>query len=212
MAASGSQRERVGDERLIEETGRGWEEWLAALDDAGAAELRHPEIVRLIADLEDGLSGWWEQTIAVGYEQERGLREVGETASQGFEIGVRRTVPLSPAAAWDAATGADALGKWLGGWIPDLREGARFTAVNESVGEVRTIKPGERIRLRWRPARTEADTVVQLTVAPAATGATIGIHQEKLADNAQRELMRGYWKRALEEFAAGLAERSATEG
>jgi hypothetical protein len=30
-------------------------------------------------------SGWWRQSIAVGYEQARGKRQVGETANAGYQ-------------------------------------------------------------------------------------------------------------------------------
>lgn len=199
--AAGSQRERISDQALREATGRDWEGWLAALDGRGAGDRDHRAIVALIAGIHPGASGWWRQTIAVGYEQERGLREVGQTAAQGYEIGVRRTVPLDPAQAWKLVTAPDALGRWLGGCVPQLEPGARFTAVNGSTGEVRTLRAGERVRLRWSPVRTDHDTILQITVTPAKTGATIGIHHEKLADETQRELMRTYWKRALDRLA-----------
>lgn len=208
--AAGSQRERISDDALAEATGRDWQGWLTALDERGARNCDHQAIVALVAEIHDEASGWWQQTIAVGYEQERGLREVGQTADQGFEIGVRKTVPLEPAEAWRLLTGADALGRWVGGWVPQLEEGARFTAVNGSTGEVRTIRAGERLRLRWSPARTERDTVLQLSVTPAKTGTTIGVHHEKLADERERELMRIYWKRALDRLARQAEQADGT--
>jgi len=88
---------RVSSGAMTEATGRGWEEWLAALDAAGAAEWTHKEIVAHLAHAHPEVaSGWWRQTITVGYQQARGGRGVGETAQAGFEIGVQRSVAASP--------------------------------------------------------------------------------------------------------------------
>jgi hypothetical protein len=34
------------------------------------------------------------EKVAVGYEQERGFRELGETADTGYQVGVQRTLPV----------------------------------------------------------------------------------------------------------------------
>ncbi|HET9291576.1 MAG TPA: DUF4287 domain-containing protein, partial [Actinomycetes bacterium] len=57
-------------------TGRGWDEWFALLDEWGGAERPHPEIVRWLVG-EHGVPGWWAQGVTVGYERARGLRAPG---------------------------------------------------------------------------------------------------------------------------------------
>lgn len=41
-------------------------------------------------------------------------RQVGETASVGFQVGVRRTLPMSREQAWQALTLPEGLKLWLG--------------------------------------------------------------------------------------------------
>lgn len=46
----------------------------------------------------------WGETIAAAFEQKRGRKPAGLTASVGFQIGVRRTLPVSPERAWELLT------------------------------------------------------------------------------------------------------------
>src|SRR3712207_9511305 len=89
-------RDRIANESVREATGRAWDEWLVALDAAGAADLGHKEIVAHLEREHPDVSAWWRQSITVAYEQARGKRVLGETADAGFQVGVQRTVALSP--------------------------------------------------------------------------------------------------------------------
>ena len=66
-------RGEVSDAAVRAATRRTWAEWFTELDAAGAATMRHPAIVAVLAAREE-LSPWWQQTVAVRYEQARGLR------------------------------------------------------------------------------------------------------------------------------------------
>ena len=59
---------RVGDDAVRARTGRAWAGWVAALDAAGARELPHRDIARLLRERFD-VGRWWNQMVAVGYEQ-----------------------------------------------------------------------------------------------------------------------------------------------
>ena len=104
---------RISSESVREATGRDWDEWLETLDGAGAADWDHKAIVAWLAREHAGsTTGWWRQSIAVGYEQARGKRAVGETADAGFQVGVQRTVDTTVAEAWELLTSRPEL--WLG--------------------------------------------------------------------------------------------------
>ena len=62
------------------------------LDKEGAIKLTHKEIVAMVQG-QLTLTSWWGQMIAVGYEQERGLRVPHEKPS-GFEISVSKTIKI----------------------------------------------------------------------------------------------------------------------
>ena len=105
---------RVSAEAVREATGRGWDEWFAVLDAAGAAELPHGEIVAEVTRRgHPAVSGWWQLgTITVEYERARGKRAVGQTADAGFQVGVQRSVAATVEEAWELVTARPEL--WLG--------------------------------------------------------------------------------------------------
>ena len=201
--AQGLIQERVSEESLREATGRGWEQLFGALDGAGAADLAHRDIVELL-DREFGVeSGWWRQSIAVAYEQARGKRVVGQTADAGFQVGVQRTLAGSPREVWELITGRPEL--WLGdGGPPSFERGARYKAGGAS-GEIRVVKPGDRLRLTWQPAGWAAPATLQLTLTERGPGRTaLGVHLEKLPDADSREAMRTHWRAVLDRMAAAV--------
>lgn len=85
----------LSDEAVASKTGKNWQQWFKLLDDAGAAELGHKQIVAHLSE-NYAIGGWWQQTIAGAYERARGLREKHEMPS-GFQISRSKTlaVPVS---------------------------------------------------------------------------------------------------------------------
>lgn len=202
--------DRVSSAAIRDATGSGWPEWLERLDRAGADDWDHPTIV---AHLErhhgEATSAWWRQTIAVGYEQARGKRQVGQTATVGFQIGVSRTVVAPVPVVWELLTTQPEL--WLGERVsvaftpggqlrvpPDASGGG-------ATGTVRVVRPGHRLRMGWHPDGWDAPATLQLTLTPSGDGKTvIGFHLEKLPDAQTRERMRHQWRTALERITDAL--------
>jgi uncharacterized protein YndB with AHSA1/START domain len=194
----------VSDEAVRRATGRGWADWHAALDELGAAGWDHKQLVaHLEAEVE---SGWWRQSIAVRYEQDRGGRVVGQTRDAGFQVGVRRTVDAPAPQVWDLLISRTDL--WLGAGPLRLDKGADYelTAPDGPVrGQVRVVRPPDRVRLTWHPAGWTAPATLQLTLLAAASGrTTVGVHVEKLADAPARERARAHWREVLDRLAAAL--------
>ncbi|HYO69500.1 MAG TPA: SRPBCC domain-containing protein [Archangium sp.] len=195
--------ERVTDSAVKEATGRNWKGWMRVLDAAGAGELNHKQLVAHLA--REVESTWWQQSIAVAYEQARGKRIVGETAATGFHVGVVRTLPVSAHDMWErVATQAE---RWLGaGATLRLEPGAGYEVpkrrgVPGVRGEVRVVKPGQRIRMTWQPEGWRKPATLQLTLVPKERGVSFHVHMEKLPDAKAREAMRKHWSRVLEDLA-----------
>ncbi|WP_372813959.1 hypothetical protein [Paenibacillus sp.] len=53
-----------------------------------------------------------------GYSEHQAREPVGQTSSVGFQVGVRRTLPLSQEQAWRLLTSPEGLSWWLGGCPP----------------------------------------------------------------------------------------------
>ena len=199
--------QNIADAAVEDATGHGWDHWFDRLDDDDGTALEHPAIVAAL-EAAGVASPWWQQRIAVAYEHERGLRTVGETADAGFQVGVQRTLPVDQATLWDRLRSAEGRRLWLGeGGSFDLEPGAAYETADGTVGEVRTVAPGERLRLTWQPADREAPTTLQLTLSCPRNGdtrTTLRIHHEKLADAEEREAMREHWRAVLDELEAQL--------
>jgi uncharacterized protein YndB with AHSA1/START domain len=195
--------ERIAPESLREATGRDWDGWLATLDAVGAMDWGHGDIVAYLGrEHGDATTSWWRQSIAVGYEQARGRRVVGETRETGFQLGVQRTVAASLEDTWSVLVSRMEL--WLGEGTVALEEGEQYEVAGAS-GEIRVVRPRERLRLTWQADAWPGPATLQLTLAESASGkTTIQAHLERLPDAEAREAMRARWRQALARLASAL--------
>lgn len=190
----------TSQEAVAGATGRTWDAWFRALDDAGAIDMDHKAIVAWLRD-EAGLeSGWWRQSVTVEYEKARGKRAaVGETADAGFQVGAQRTIRVAPERAWELVTTRPGRDAWLGrsdDFV--LGEGDAYTTDEGVTGEVRVVRPGTRLRLTWHPSGWDRPSTVQVTLTPKGDRCTIGLHHERLPDLDARQSMRDRWRAALD--------------
>lgn len=195
----------ISDEAVIDATGQPWDHWLALLDDHNGTELDHKERVAVVA--EAGVeSGWWQQQLAVGYEHDRGLREVGETANAGYQVGIQRTVSVPQDEHWDLLLSEAGLATWLGEIEScTIGPGASYETADGITGEIRAVSEGERLRMTWQPPNRETSTTLQLRLSCPRNGetrTTLRFHHEKLADADEREAMRERWREALDRLEA----------
>lgn len=167
----------IGDAAVRKATGRGWAEWFAALDQSGGRDGDHKTIVTLVQAIDSELSPWWQQSVAVAYEQARGLREVHEKPG-GFEISRSRTIDAPMEALYRAWTVADERAAWLPEPIT-----------------IRKATPGKSLRITWEEDRTH------LNVAFYPKGpdrCQISVQHTKLKDGDQAEARKTFWSERLD--------------
>jgi hypothetical protein len=173
----------TSDETIRERTGRGWEEWFDLLDEWGAADRTHREIARWLAG-QQGIHplAWNAQAIAGSYERARRGRQVGQH-EDGFTVTATKTVAVPVERLYDAFVDVSLRQAWL----PD--------------GELR-----ERTATKPRSARFDwGEDGTRVHVAFAAKGeakSTAALSHERLADGAEAERMKAFWR----ERVAGLKE------
>ncbi|WP_119286751.1 SRPBCC domain-containing protein [Streptomyces sp. YIM 130001] len=138
------------------------------------------------------------------------MAPTGLTQDAGWQIGVSRTLPYPPAAVWDFVASPEGIALWLGegAELPGApRKGTPFANAAGESGEIRSYRPGDRIRA------TLGTTTVQVAVsaAPSSDGtrAVLRFHQEHLASAHERERRRDHWQSALDRAAQALEESSA---
>lgn len=166
---------RMSDEAVEAKTGKSWSRWFKHLDAAGAKKMTHQEIVAHLRDKHD-VRPWWQQMVAVTYEQARGLREKHEKPG-GFEISVSRTINAPVGKLYKAWTDEKTRQKWLP---------ANFT--------VRKSMANKTLRITW-----EDDSTVAVAFSPKGDGKCQVVAQHgKLPDAKAGAQMKKYWGDALD--------------
>lgn len=174
---------RIGDQTVRARTGKGWGQWFAILDRAGAGAKNHQEIVALLTSRYQ-LGSWWRQTITVTYEQARGLRRRHQK-SDGFEITRSKVIPASLVTLYRAWTDGRQRARWL--------SGARF--------RVSTATRGKSLRLVC-----EDGTRVDVGFTSKGPGKShVGVRHRKLPTAAEASQAKRYWTERLAVLAAVLA-------
>ena len=219
----------IKDAAVKKATGKNWAEWFALLDKAGAKNWPHKQIAQWLRDQYGeymlafrqaqghstvlrniNLGGspratveWWCQGVTVAYEKARGLRVLGETKDSGFEIGVQKTLELSPEEAWKFITSPQGLKIWLGEGVElKFEPGETYATKDGTIGQIRTIHEGERLRLTWQPKNWAKPSTLQIYFMPTGSKTSLRFHQEKLADAKTRAQMKQHWQKVLEKLSS----------
>jgi len=183
LGATERSTRRMSDTALRERTNRTWTEWFAILDAWDATAHSHPEIARWLVH-EHGIGMWWAQTITVGYEQERGLREPAQVCGGEFAASASKTVNVPVERLTEAFTDDRLREQWL--------PGAGLT--------IRTARPGKSVTADW-------DGGGRLAVYFTAAGTTksrLSLQHLRLPDAKTAEAHKAFWRRAVAELKTVL--------
>jgi uncharacterized protein YndB with AHSA1/START domain len=133
----------------------------------------------------------------------------GLTRDAGWQIGVSRTLPHPPEVVWDFIDSPEGIALWLGEVVLPREKGAPYETADGVRGEIRSHRPGDRVRLTWqRPDQERPSTVqVAVTPAPSGRGTVLRFHQERLAGQEERERRRAHWRAVMDRVEAALAAR-----
>ncbi|SDK56818.1 hypothetical protein SAMN05216298_0582 [Glycomyces sambucus] len=175
-------RDGMSDQALIEGTGADWRTWLALLDERGAADLDHAAIARLLVG-EFEIDGWWAQSITVGYEQERGLREPGQRPDGTFSASASKTVAAPIGAAFEHLADPERQAAWAGGLELSQRSASPPKSVRFDAGD------GSQV---YANLTAKGDRTI------------VGIEIAKLASAEAAAAAKAAWKERLGRFAEGL--------
>jgi uncharacterized protein YndB with AHSA1/START domain len=175
----------ISDGAVKSATSKDWATWFQILDAAGAQTMSHKAIVACLVE-EHQVGPWWQQMIAVTYEQARGLREKHEKPS-GYQINRSKTYPAPPGVVYSAWKDEDQRARWL--------SDPKFT--------IRTESLNKSLRITWIDGFTSLD-VNFYGKGPGKCQVTV--QHSKLVDADQAEAMKVYWGEALERLGPFLAD------
>jgi len=163
------------DAPLQQRTGRNWAQWVKVLDDAGASSKPHREIAQYVSSL--GTPDWWSQTVTVGYERIRGLREKGQRRGGGYEASKSRTFA-----------------------VPVERLFRAFRKSLPANIKVKSTTPNKRMRLSW----DDGTTVEIMFTRKADNKSSVAVTHQKLPDKAAAQKMKSLWGERLDALSEAV--------
>lgn len=170
----------MSSEAVRAKTGKGWKEWLATLDRAGAQQMSHRDIAKFIHK-KMGCPSWWCQMVTVGYEQARGLREKHQTAS-GYSVSSSKTIGVGVREVFEAWSDTKTRRRWLA----------------DAALVVRKATAPKSMRITWVDGKTN----VEVNFYPkGAKKSQVSVQHNKLADAKEVEQKRAYWSAQLTKLA-----------
>ena len=167
---------QFSDEAVRRNTGRGYREWFAVLDEWGAAERPHGEIARWLSE-QFGIPGWWCQNVTVEYERARGLRPLRGDRDGTHNVSASKTDAVPVERLFEAF-----VGRW-----PDLRQ--------------RVAQPPRSARFDYEDGTTRV--VVAFTAKDEAK-ATVAVSHERIADARTAVRLKASWRERLSELKTEL--------
>ena len=132
---------------------------------------------------------------------------VGKIKSSGYQVGVQRSVDLRVEMVWEFLLSKKGMAIWLGTWEFDKWEtGIEYRTKEGINGIVRAFKVYSHIRLSWHRKGWTNDSILQIRTIGRDRKTVISFHQEKLTDSIQREEMKQYWIRVVEQLVTWLPD------
>lgn len=125
----------------------------------------------------------------------------GLTKDAGWEIGVSRTLDHPVEAVWRLLVSPAGLAVWLGGGVDFQGHQSEPYRTTEGVhGELRSYRPGDRVRLTWQSATWTHDSTVQVALQAKGDRSVVRFHQERLANAEERRRQRAHWQGVIGKF------------
>ena len=161
----------MSDAAVKAKTGCTWERWVYALDRRGADKMAHREIVDIVHE-KYKVDDWWAQTVTVGYERIKGLREKGQRRGGRYEASKSRTFNVSVGELFAAFADLQALRRWL-----------------PEAANVRTASKNRSARLGLQDGSIAAFWFTEKGDGKSA----VSVQQAKLPDKAAAARAKQYW-------------------
>jgi hypothetical protein len=167
----------MSDDKISGKTGRSWQEWTRALDGDGAAHMSHRDIAALV-HAKYAVGDWWAQTVTVGYERIKGLRERGQRRSGEYEATKSRTFSVPVDTLFDAWADERSRRKWLAG-------------VNATV---RTSTAPKSMRLKW----PDGTLIIANFTSKGRDKSAVALAHTKLPNKAAADEAKTFWTTRLD--------------
>jgi hypothetical protein len=176
----------MSDEKIAAKTGRTWREWVTVLDADDAATMSHGKIATLVHG-KHHVGDWWAQSVTVGYERIKGLRERGQRRDGAYEISKTRTYDVPVSTLFRV-------------WADDASRESWLDGVKSTVRKATAPKG---LRLQW----PDGAIVVVSFIAKSPAKSVVSLAHTKLRSKSAAEDAKAFWTARLDALASQLAGR-----
>ena len=172
----------MSDEKVKEKTGCTWESWVFALDHVEAYNWPHSEIARYVHEKYQ-VPNWWTQTVTVGYERIRGLREKGQRRSGTWGASKSKTINAAAGTVFRSFKQPKLRSAWLASKVV-----------------IRASVPNKSLRITW----ADGTSVEVYIVSKGRSKSQVAVEHTRLASRQDAERMKAFWAQRLGDLAAKL--------
>ncbi|HEX9892700.1 MAG TPA: hypothetical protein VGA78_02205 [Gemmatimonadales bacterium] len=170
----------MSDAAVEAKTGCNWAKWVWALDYLKAYTWTHREIAEYVHEKYQ-VPDWWSQTVTVGYERIRGLRDIGQRRGGSYEASRSKTVAVPVARLYRAFADGRVRNRWLPGVTL----------------KVRKATPNKSVRITWAD-----DTSVEVWfIAKGDAKASAAVSHRGLTGKEDVARVKAYWGERLDALA-----------
>jgi len=170
---------KISDEAVAAKTGKTWKQWFGILDREGSRKKTHQEIVAVLSK-KYRVGSWWQQMVAVSYEQAKGLRARHEKP-EGFQITRSKTIGAAVDDVFEAWGNARKRAQWL--------PGSKLT--------IRKATENKSLRITWGDG-----TMIEVGFFPKGGAKTqVAVQHGKLATARVAAAQKVFWGEALDRLA-----------
>ena len=174
----------MSDDAVRAKTQRSWSQWVALLDEAEAYEQSHRDIARHVGNSYPEIGGWWAQTVTVGYERIRGLRDVGQRRGGSYDANKSRTYPVDVSTLYKMFSEKRRRERWL----------------PEGFARIRVSRVDTSMRVDWHDG-----TQVNLHfTAKSDAKSSVSVQHAKLADREAVDAAKDAWHGRLDALRDAL--------
>jgi len=174
----------MSNDAVKAKTGRTWAQWVKMLNQVDAATWPHRKIADHVVD-ETGLDGWWAQTVTVGYERIRGLRDIGQRRGGSYEASKSKTLAVPIGKLYKA--------------FSDKRQRARWLPKVDLT--VRTATREKSMRITW----SDGTSVEVYFTKKGTAKSQVAVQHRKLPSKAAANESKVFWTDRLGALAELLA-------
>ena len=130
-------------------------------------------------------------------------KPVGLTKDTGWQVGARRTYPITLERAWQLVTSPQGMNVWLG-----KLEHLDYELDEGITGELRVFKPNSHLRITYFPPGWPRSSTIQVRVIPSGEKTQISFHQEHLPGPSEREERKRHFHQAHDQIGQLIEQNS----